>query len=369
MDGSIHHSPNEGAVRGVDVSPNPDPEPARWKEAIALAMGEDATARWGKQLLRITNDMVVICNEELQIVYHNRGFLRSIGHFEGSYLNQSFLDFFPAADRADAAQAFRLLLSSQHGGLRFGATMLTKRGKRAFDARAVRSRRTNGEYLLYMIIREEQKVKTDIQKTERKASELLFAGLPVAAFRTDKRLRILRAFGSLWDELKINPSSLKGADLCDPQCHLVPKFLHQIDYCDTMAGLTLHADLTWREVPYEVTVEPFLDKNRKVVGTIGMLRKAKTDPVDRGTEHLSIPMPVDPTTPLKRSLTVEITSGGSPRFPGAGAEMESPAALADMGISEEAVSQIRGEIKPRPLAPPDIGVGPTTDTERVALAN
>ncbi|MEM1443950.1 MAG: PAS domain-containing protein, partial [Verrucomicrobiota bacterium] len=260
MEGEIHHSPNEGAGLRPEITPVPDPEPAKWRELAARAMGDDAVAKYGKQLMRITNDMIVICDEECNILYHNRGFLRSIGHQEGSYADQNFLDFFPSSDRPDAEHALKNLTTSQQGGLRFGATLLTMRGKRPFDARVVRSRLSNGHFLFYMVIREEQKKKVDIQKTERQASELLFAGLPVAAFRTDKRLRVLRAFGSLWDELKIDPGSLKGADLSDPQCHLVPPFLHQIDYCDTMAGLTLHADLTWRQIPYEVTVEPFLDK-------------------------------------------------------------------------------------------------------------
>ncbi|MEM6916325.1 MAG: hypothetical protein AAF491_07125, partial [Verrucomicrobiota bacterium] len=286
------------------------------------------------------------------------------------YVDQSFLSFFPSNDRPDAEKALHSLVSAQQGGLRFGATLLTTRGPRSFDARVVRSRLTNGRFLFYMVIREEQKKKVDIQKTERQASELLFAGLPVAAFRTDKWLRILRAFGSLWDELKIDPASLKGADLCDPQCHLVPPFLHQIDYCDTMAGLTLHADLTWRQIPYEVTVEPFLDKNRKVIGTIAMLRKAKADPVNRGAEHLSIPMPVDPTTPLKKTRTVKLDpSHQKPTQPARQPAAETSAALGATAVTEEVVSQIRSEIKPRRLSPPDIGCAATADTERVALAH
>lgn len=352
MDGSIHHSLPEKLPKDRDLSPEPGVAPAAWKAAFACAMGEDAAARWGKQLLRITNDMVVICDEALNIVYHNRGFLRGTGHFEGSYEGRNLTEFFPSADRADARKAFEGLACSQQGALRFGATFLTKRGERSVDARVVRSRRDNGEFLFYLIIREEQRKRVDVKKTERQACDLLFAGLPVAAFRTDKRLRIIRAFGSLWDELKIDTTSIKGADLSNPQCHLVPPFLHQIDYCDTMAGLTLHAELAWKQEPYEITVEPFLDKNRKVVGTIGMLRKAKMDPADRGAEHLSIPMPVDPTAPLKHSRRVEI----SPR-----------PETAD--ISPDLVSRIRAEIHPRPLSPPDIRGFSSQKTEPVALAN
>jgi len=305
--------------------------------------------------------MVVICNEGMDIVYHNQGFIRGIGHFGGTYEEQNFMSFFPAGDRPDASKAFQTLIRSQQGGLRFGASLLTKRGERPFDARVVRSRRENGEYLLYMILREEQKQKGDVKKTERQASELLFAGLPVAAFRTDKRLRIIKAFGSLWDELKIDTDAIKGADLSNPQCHLVPPFLHQIDYCDTMAGLTLHADLAWRKEPYEITVEPFLDKNRKVIGTIGMLRKAKTDPIHRGAEHLTIPMPVDPTTPLKHTRSVELSASRPP--------VPSFAARGAVELPQDVVSQIRSEIKPRRLSPPDITGRATEKTERVALAN
>ena len=200
---------------------------------------------------------------KMNIVYHNRGFIRGIGHFEGTYEKRNFLSFLPSTDRSDAAKAFQSLIESQQGGLRFGATLLTKRGERPFDARVVRSRKINGAYLLCMILREERRQKVDVIKTERQASELLFAGLPVAAFRTDKRLRVIKAFGSLWDDLKVDASSIQGADLSNPQCHLVPPFLHQIDYCDTMAGLTLHAEWSWRQEPQEITVEPFLDKNRR----------------------------------------------------------------------------------------------------------
>lgn len=360
MEGSSHHSlPGERSPER-DVSPEPGVAPAAWKAAFACAMGEDAVARWGKQLLRITNDMVVICDESWDIVYHNRGFLRGIGHFEGTYEGHNLIEFFPSADRPEARNAFAGLAHSQQGGLRFGATLLTKRGERPFDARVVRSRRANGEFLYYLIIREEQRRKADVKKTERQASELLFAGLPVAAFRTDKRLRIIRAFGSLWDELKVDTSSIKGADLSDPQCHLVPPFLHQIDYCDTMAGLTLHAELAWKQEPYEITVEPFLDKNRKVVGTIGMLRKAKMDPVDRGAEHLSIPMPVDPTTPLKHSRRIEFSSP---------AEAVPEAVPERVEVTADLVSRIRAEIHPRPLSPPDIRGFASQKTEPVALAN
>ncbi|MDF1825115.1 MAG: PAS domain-containing protein [Verrucomicrobiales bacterium] len=350
MDSSIHHLPAEKTSPAGNRCPRPGKAPAAWKDAFARAMGEDAVAKWGKQLLRITNDMVVICDEELNIVYHNRGFIRGIGHQQGSYESHHFLNFFPAADRADALKALQGLFRSQQGGLRFGATLLTTRGERPFDARVVRSRRANGQFLLYLVIREEVRRTVDVKKTERQASELLFAGLPVAAFRTDKQLRIIRAFGTLWDDLKVETSTIKGADLVNPQCHLVPPFLRQIDYCDTMAGLTLHADLSWRQEPYEITVEPFLDKNRKVIGTIGMLRKAKVDPVSRGTAHLSIPTPVDPTTPLKQSRTVELA----------------PVAVV---LNQDEVSQIRSEIKPRRLASPDIAGLVPQKTDRVALAN
>ncbi len=67
MDASIHHPPVTPSAQR-DLSPPPGKEPAAWKAALACAMGEDAVAKWGKQLLRITNDMVVICNEKMDIV-------------------------------------------------------------------------------------------------------------------------------------------------------------------------------------------------------------------------------------------------------------------------------------------------------------
>lgn len=63
-DVSIHHLPADGSRCSHDLAPQPDAAPAKWKAGFACAMGEDAFAKGGKQLLRITNDMVVICDED-----------------------------------------------------------------------------------------------------------------------------------------------------------------------------------------------------------------------------------------------------------------------------------------------------------------
>lgn len=99
----------------------------------------------------------------------------------------------------------------------------------------------------------------------------------------------------------------------------------------------------------------FSRQKPEVVVTIGMLRKAGTDPVHRGAEHLTIPMPVDPPPPLKQTRRVEL---------GANA-----AAASRVPIQSDLVSQIRSGIKPRRLSPPDITGRATERTERVALAN
>jgi len=66
-----------------------------------------------------------------------------------------------------------------------------------------------------------------------------------------------------------------------------------------MAGLTMHSHLTWKDESYEITVEPFVSDSRKVIGTVGMIRKAKQAPEAVGVEHLQFPSPQDYTQALK----------------------------------------------------------------------
>lgn len=328
--------------------PTPDAAPAAWKNGLARAFGEDEETRWGRRMVRVAADAMLVCDESLRIRYHNRAFLRLIGYREGSYKGMSLYDFLPGKDRAEAEEVFAGFFESRTAGIRLNAPFLTLKGKREMDARISRTRVGEGKFLVYFVIRDDSSRAAMVRDLEDKSIEPILGGLPVAAFRTDRKLRVTHAFGSLWDDLGFASDSLLGADLSDQGGMAVPRFLHDIDYCDTMAGLTLHTEVTWKEMLFEVTVEPFVDEHRKgrVIGTLGLIRKAKRIPSDRAAEHLRFPDPEDYTRPLQATRKVET---GPPS-------------------EEDEIARIRSSIRPRPLAPGDIS--PEAEREGdLALAN
>src|SRR5690606_10019300 len=95
-----------------------------------------------------------------------------------------------------------------------------------------------------------------------------------AAWRTDEKLRVLEAVGTLWNDLGYTRELLPGADLSGAGGASLPSFLLEIDFCDTMAGMTLHTALQMNGQSFSVTVEPFLDERGRIVGTVGMIRRA-----------------------------------------------------------------------------------------------
>lgn len=354
----FHHLPHATECEGSGI-----PEPNRenfWLTKLAKFFGEDADAKWGGQMFRISNDMMVVCDSDLTVLYHNRAFLRTIGYQSGSYVGASLLDFFPARDRNDADNAFYGLETGRASGLRINATMLTKGGEKQFDIRVVRSRRQDGGFNLYLTgrIRLEDSREME-EKSENPGEEFaIFKGLPIAVWRTDSKLKITQVSGNLWQTLGVDGCEVLGKDLTDSKNPALPRFLLDVDYCDTMAGLSLHCDVEWQEAVYEITVEPFVNRYGKVIGTMGLVRTSKQTLQERSAKHLQLPN-LDPTEPIKPIPSPEKT-----REIEIGPPIQTP----------ESVAAMRSNIQPRSLASTDVNRGPVekpvmTKTGPIALAN
>lgn len=346
MSAETHHSVPFDPGAGLDEPPVPNADHPRWMDSFARAFGDDADARWGRRIVRHASDMLVVCDGGLRILYHNRAFLRSIGYQAGSYVGQSLLSFFPEMDRAEAEAAFRRLVDGRSAGMRIAASYRTLRGERHLEARVIRRRCQEDSFHLYLVARDDTERVEHEKELEAARIEPLFNGLPVAAFRTDRRLRIVRAFGELWREgFGVEAKRLVGADLSRRDCERTPPFLREIDYCDTMAALSLRDTFTWNGGAFEVTVEPFIDGKKRVVGSVGLIRRAKW--IAR--------MP------------------GSPEFPFPGARdqtqsIEQPRRLSlDDEVSEKEIARIRDSICPRRLIRNDLEGDEERDS--VALAN
>jgi PAS domain S-box-containing protein len=258
-----------------EFSPEPGKALPKWRLELDKMFGKDPEARWGKQLIRVASDMILVCDESLEILHHNRAFLKAIGYNDGSFLGQRLLDFLPAADRGEAGDAFAGLRRGHAAGMRFNATMLTLKGRRQIDARAVRSRNYDGTFFYYIVARDVTEHHEQLEQSRASQVDPLYSHLPVAVWRTDEKLRVLEACGTLWSDLGFARESFVGAELAGGEGAPLPPFLVDIDFCDTMAGMTLHTAVRMNGHHFSVTVEPFLDEAGKIVGTIGVLRRAK----------------------------------------------------------------------------------------------
>lgn len=354
-----HHQQIAHVSSGFEA-PAPGREP-KWKAGFARFLGDDPDCQWGGQLFRVSNDAMLVCDHELTILYHNRAFLKAIGYGQGSFVDFSLLDFFPARDRNEADAAFASLENGRSSGLRIDATVLTCRGERQFEIRVVRSRRTDGWYNYYLVGRDQtERLAQQQRELENAADERILDGLPVAVWRTDSKLRITQVSGRLWETLGVDLSGVMGGDLTNSKSPALPRFLFDVDYCDTMAGLSLHSNVEWKGEAYEITVEPFVNRFGKVTGTLGMMRRSKLAPEDKSADHLQIPN-LDPTEPIvpigqaKRTRKIEI---GPP----------------EDSERKEDLATLRSNIRPRALSSTDIIRRPiekpvSGKTEPVALAN
>lgn len=286
---SHHEGPGERRQEKPDP-PIPRKAPPVWIDSFARAFGEDRDTRWGSRLVRLVSDMVLVCDEDLNILYHNRAFLCGVGYQTGTFVGTSLLPFFSENDRPDIENAFGRLLARRSAGMRVHATFMTRKGNRQFDARVTRTRRAKEAFFLYFVIRDETSQVKQIEELEAQTIEPLITGLPVAAFRTDHRLRIIQAYGDLWkDAFRCSPNALVGVDLTKPGCRAGSKFLKQIDFSDTMAGMSFHTDFSHQGKGFEITVEPFLNEKSKIMGSIGMIRMAKKAPASMETGPLAFP--------------------------------------------------------------------------------
>jgi PAS domain S-box-containing protein len=268
----------------LEDAPAPHPEPPKWRRFLAWARGGKGHDWWGERFLRVTSDLFLVCDENLEIVFHNHAFLREIGYEQGTYAGRSLCEFFLAGDRVEVRDAIGRLMRGRPKRMRFQTSLLTRRGMLTLDASVTRTRRGSDGFLLYVVARSDapraeqiRELERKLHAAERRENDLILANLPLAMFRTDGRLRVTEASGGLWAEMGVNPRHLLGADVSDASCTLGPRFLHEIDYCDTMAGMTFHTEVEWQGERYEITIEPFADTKRggQVDGTLAILRRSK----------------------------------------------------------------------------------------------
>jgi len=201
-------------VAHSEMTPAPDRVRGVWRAKLEKFMGDDPEEQWGSRLIRVASDMIVVCDQELNILFHNRSFLKGVGYQSGTLKSHSLMEFFPAADHTEATRAFDGLRQGPQAGLRINATFLTANGNRQFDARMTRSRVKGGGIHLYLIARESLKAKvTETVRIETTPIDPILSGLPLAVFRTDRKLRVTYVCGYLWEDLGFDGKQLIGGDL------------------------------------------------------------------------------------------------------------------------------------------------------------
>lgn len=314
---SIHHAPT-GQIPEKVQPPRPSKKRSGWLSRLVRFFRDDTEERWGGRLIRISSDMMLVCDEDLKILYHNKAFLKGVGFQAGTFVGHSLIDFFPAADRPDICGTFEYVLAEKSKGARMDAKFVTQKGMRIFDSRIVRSVSSNGKYFFYIVARDETARRVAESRLLENADSGFLDDLPVAAWRTDEELRIIDSCGALWRSLDVQESSLIGLDLGNARCPVTPEFFHRIDFCDTMAGQTLHTGIEWNGDFLDATVEPVLDSERRVIGTLGMVRLSKNVVSEHSVEHLQITQAVrtitDPTATRKVKISPSLTSRLSDRI-------------------------------------------------------
>jgi PAS domain-containing protein len=298
--------------------PVPERGFARWMADIAALFQKNPEKRWGGPLLRIASDMILVCNESLEIVHHNRAFLKAIGHTSGTYRGTGLDAFFPENERESFIGIFQEWRKGHAAGMRLQAPLLTTRGTRSFDLRVVRCRDKKGDYHYYLIGREASEARRNSRSDDAEGHDPFFQGLPVAAWRTDAELRITRVYGSLWPELGAASEDLVGEVFGRRHDTLLPEVLRGIDCTDTLTGMSLQTELVNGTECFNVTVEPFLDTAGRVVGTVGLLRRAipggavvATDPRAVSTHAGQRPRHHQPPG---AAGSISIVTGRVPRF-------------------------------------------------------
>ncbi len=307
-------------------------EPVRYLDSLRKRLlgifGKDPDSRWGTQLMRISSDMIVVCDEDLRICHHNRAFLKAIGNGRDSFRGQSLERFFPEADRKGVLEAFHEWRKGHAAGMRFQASFLMARGTRQCDVRGVRSRDKRGSFFYYLVIREDAKSGRSGRQAAEHEPEPFFQGLPVAAWRTDAGLSVTRVYGNLWPVLGASREDLVGKNMGAPRQSELPEVFYGIDCTDALAGMSLQTEVTREGETFSVTVEPFLDETGQVVGTVGLLRRL---PLSGAAGRVEFPTLAEVTAgsrtrhhlpPWTSDSGISVVTGRVPRFSDESDEME-----------------------------------------------
>lgn len=220
--------------------------------------------------------MIVICDESLEICHHNRAFLKGIGHSEGTFCGQNLLAFVLEGERDGVIEAFSDWRRGHAAGMRFLATFHTTKGGRSLELRAVRSRNRDGSYRYYLIARDAAETRRGGRASgDDTDSDPIFRGLPVAAWRTDGKLRIVQAYGSLWPDLGLAGEDLVGESLHPSHAGTLRELFPEIDCGDVLAGMAMQTSVKREDFSLQVSVEPFFDDAGRLLGTVGLMRRIR----------------------------------------------------------------------------------------------
>lgn len=233
--------------------------------------------------------MILICDESLEVLHHNRAFLKGVGHARGSFRGRNLRDFFPDGEGGGVAEAFEEWRSGHAAGMRFQASLLTTGGRRPCDFRVVRSRSGEGRFRYYLVARETPGARRPQPGRIDEEVDPFFRGLPVAAWRTDAHLRITHAYGSLWPELGLASEDLLGEAFGRPRDSQLPALLRGIDCGGVLAGTGVQKELERNGEPFQVVIEPVFGARGELAGTIGLLRRVTRRRVE-GTDRRPAPL-------------------------------------------------------------------------------
>ena len=268
------------STKGQETVSSPGPVRPAWLQGLCKMIGEQPEARWGTQLIRIAQDMILVCDEDLHIHFHNQAFVKRLGYREGSYIGCNLIDFIPKADQPDARKAFNHLGAARVWGIRVEAKFLTRKAPLAFVAEVTRSRRSDGSYFYYLIAR--PKVVTassSVDNFSRPPAEESTAmdwvkHLPVAAWQSDREHRIVALSGKLWSELEVDEKSAVGCQLSVASPDGIPGILAAVKPSLRSALRHSEAEFDFEGKKYQIVVEPVKAASGEFSGSVGYVSAA-----------------------------------------------------------------------------------------------
>lgn len=345
-------SPTSRLADGSETAPLPGKKIPAWKTGILKYLGEQPEARWGTQLIRIARDMILVVDEDLRIQFHNQGLVRGLGFSEGSYQGDSLLSFFPADDRESAKRAFDTLRTGRNRGIAVEATFLGKSKPVLFAAEVMRSLSKNGSYFYYIVARPRLAAmpgraaissQTHVVGSQATAAVALSAApsadtatsfldlLPVAAWRGDKNKRLVELGGQLWDDMGVDRSAARGAELAVAKSANLPEVMSALKPSLRSALRSSETTIDFAGKRYDVTVEPVRGAGGDYQGSIGFLRLAlsvATPSLDSG------PVASNRTTTvlLNPNLQAPVADGVGPAKPVAPPKVKVARPAADLSV-------------------------------------